>query len=138
MKKMKKLIGGFMIMGIFAFAACTNSKKTSDESVSTTPTAVEVIDPNDITKKPEYVEGITLVGKSDCATCHRRDEKIQGPSYADIAAKYPNDAKSLAILSGKIIKGGKGVWGDIAMLPHPNLTQDEAEKLVKYIMLFKK
>jgi cytochrome c len=41
-------------------------------------------------------------------------------------------------LENKIINGGTGVWGQVPMTPHPELSKEDVTALVKYIMLFKK
>jgi cytochrome c len=42
------------------------------------------------------------------------------------------------MLAEKIIKGGKGNWGDVMMTPHANVSQEDAEAMVKYIFTLKK
>ena len=60
---------------------------------------------------------------SDCRTCHADDTKLIGPAYKDVAAKYENTEPNRKMLAEKIIKGGQGVWGEIPMAPHADLTQ---------------
>jgi cytochrome c len=91
-----------------------------------------------LSDNPDYQKGLALVGKSDCLTCHKVDEKNIGPSYRDVAAKYENTDENVKMLAGKIIKGGSGVWGAIPMTPHPALSQEDAEALAKYVLLLKK
>ncbi|HKO78774.1 MAG TPA: c-type cytochrome [Chitinophagaceae bacterium] len=93
----------------------------------------------DITQTPEYTEGLELISKSDCFTCHKVDEPLTGPPYRDVANKYASQAPAIIPqLAEKIIKGGTGVWGQVPMLPHPAISQSDAEKMVKYILLLKK
>jgi cytochrome c len=40
-------------------------------------------------------------------------------------------------LAKKVISGGSGVWGEIMMTPHPGLSLDSAEAIVRYILLLK-
>ncbi|AOW09955.1 c-type cytochrome [Flavobacterium gilvum] len=82
----------------------------------------------------ELSEGEKIMAKLDCATCHKIDKKVIGPSYLDIAKKYPLNDKSIGYLSDKIIKGGSGVWGAIPMAPHAALKKDDAKKVAKYIL----
>lgn len=105
-----------------------------ESNQSSTPAAT-----SDITQDPAYKEGLALVGKSDCATCHKIDEKVTGPSYREIAAKYANatDAE-VSQVAQKIIKGGSGNWGEIPMTPHPSLNETDAVAMVQYIRLLKK
>ena len=83
---------------------------------------------------PEIEEGKALIAKSDCLACHKVKEKLVGPAYIAIAGKYPHDQASVAMLSQKIISGGSGTWGPMPMAPHPALSADEANKMVKYIL----
>lgn len=68
----------------------------------------------------------------DCKTCHKVDEKSIGPSFTDIAKKYHKDPNAVSYLIDKIIKGGSGVWGEVAMAAHPNLSQDDARQIVQW------
>lgn len=87
---------------------------------------------------PDYQKGLSLVSKSNCFTCHKIDDKLVGPTYRDIANKYASQSDAVAVLGQKIIKGGSGVWGNVPMLPHPELSIEEAESMAKYILLLKK
>ena len=83
-------------------------------------------------------DGEKLIAKSDCIGCHKLDKKLIGPSYLDIAKKYPSNEKNVAYLSGKIIKGGSGVWGSIPMSAHASLKKNDANSMAKYILSLKK
>ncbi|PPL03768.1 PVC-type heme-binding CxxCH protein [Parapedobacter indicus] len=76
--------------------------------------------------------GKMLIADSDCVACHQEHEKLVGPAYARIAQKYGD--KDIPKLVDKIIEGGSGVWGDMAMTPHPGLKQADAEAIVRYIL----
>lgn len=86
---------------------------------------------------PDYAAGLALVEKSDCLSCHKISEISVGPSYTSIAGKYENNPQNISLLTEKILKGGQGVWGQVPMAAHPNLAKEEAEKMVKYILLLK-
>src|SRR5688572_4933418 len=92
----------------------------------------------DITQHPDYQAGLALIAKSDCLTCHKVDETVTGPPYRDVANKYGDMPDTIiSHLAGKIISGGNGVWGQVFMTPHPNLSKADAETMVKYILLLK-
>ena len=76
----------------------------------------------------------SLAKAKNCTACHGVDNKLLGPSFKDIAAKYKGDEAASATLQGKIKKGGGGVWGDVPMPPNPAVSDDEAASLVKWIM----
>ena len=81
-----------------------------------------------------FLLGKQLMDKSDCNTCHQLDIKSIGPNYQEIAKKYKTDAKAEDYLADKIINGGAGVWGQVAMAAHPQLSKSEASQMAKYIL----
>ncbi|MBC6610985.1 c-type cytochrome [Hymenobacter sp. BT507] len=81
--------------------------------------------------------GAKLIENSDCTTCHRLNEKIIGPAYEAVAEKYPDTDANVTMLAKKVISGGSGNWGQIAMTPHPNLSEKDAEAMVRYILSLK-
>lgn len=82
-------------------------------------------------------EGLALMKKSDCLACHQEMIKVVGPAYADVAAKYKTDKNAIAKLIEKVKVGGKGVWGEMPMSPHPTLKDEEIGKMIKYILTIK-
>ena len=83
------------------------------------------------------LEGKKLIDGSDCLACHKLVEKSIGPEYVAVAEKYKDDENAVSYLADKIINGGGGVWGDQAMAAHPQLSQEDAEKMVDYILSLK-
>lgn len=121
----------FFLVALLCLQACQSSTNTTD-ATNVAPTNTVAVSPK---KDPVYTKGLALVGKSDCLTCHKIDDKLIGPSYKDIAIKYagaPNDV--ITALASSIIKGGSGNWGNVPMTPHPTLSQEEAETMVRYIL----
>ena len=82
----------------------------------------------------EIEDGKALISKSDCLACHKIDVKLVGPAYIAVAGKYPQNQNSVNELSKKIISGGSGVWGAVAMAPHPAIAPADADKMIKYIL----
>lgn len=115
-------------------AACNNDSKTAapEEKKEETPAV------NENTKNPDYQKGLDLVAKSDCFTCHSVADKINGPAYRDVANKYAGLPDTIvAHLAQKVITGGSGVWGEVPMTPHATLSKEDAEAMVKYVLLLK-
>jgi cytochrome c len=75
-----------------------------------------------------------LAKAKNCLACHQVDKKVVGPAYKEVAAKYKGDKAAPAKLADKVVKGGSGVWGPVAMPPNPQVTPDEAKKLVAWIL----
>ena len=78
--------------------------------------------------------GKLLVDESDCKTCHHPTSKIVGPSHTEVAEKYPFTDESIKMLADRIIKGGSGVWGEVPMAAHADLSQEDAEKMALYVL----
>tara|TARA_B100001250_G_C19039482_1_gene460925 strand:- start:65 stop:376 length:312 start_codon:yes stop_codon:yes gene_type:complete len=75
-----------------------------------------------------------LIKKNGCLACHSVKLKVLGPSFIDIANKYENNISNQQILAQKIKKGGSGNWGNIPMMSHPNITNDELNLMVRWIL----
>ena len=78
--------------------------------------------------------GRRLIEGSDCLSCHQFNSKNIGPAYSDVAKKYHGDSTAVAHLVKKIREGGSGVWGNVTMPAHPNLTETQASAIVAYIL----
>jgi cytochrome c len=124
---MKKLMMLCLVTG--ALAAC-NSNSSSEKTEKTTV---------DVSQNPDYQKGLALVAKNKCLTCHAIDETVTGPPYREVAKKYASYPDTIVShLAGKIISGGNGVWGEVSMIPHPDVSKEDAEAMVRYILLLKK
>src|SRR5258705_6684109 len=127
---MKKTIYYFSILVIATSVACGTKKETknteeyvANESAAEAPPAGDAIS-----------VGESLVKASDCKTCHHSTNKIIGPSHTDVAKKYEFTKANVEMLAQKIIKGGTGVWGQVPMSPHADLSQADAEKMARYVL----
>ena len=75
-----------------------------------------------------------LLGDNACLSCHGVDQKIVGPSFREVAARYAGDAGAGARIAGKIKAGGAGNWGTIPMPPHAGLSDAELAQLAAWIL----
>ena len=82
----------------------------------------------------QFGVALVLMRKSDCKVCHQPNTKSVGPSFADISNKYKGQSGALEKLVKKVLEGGSGVWGEVAMAAHPALPVADAEVIVKYIL----
>ncbi|GAB0157442.1 hypothetical protein CHRYSEOSP005_27170 [Chryseobacterium sp. Alg-005] len=82
------------------------------------------------------LSGDQIIETLDCTGCHAVNERMIGPSYQEIADKYSE--KDIELLASKIIEGGSGVWGSVPMQPHPQVSKEDAKKMVEYILTLKK
>jgi cytochrome c len=114
-------------------AAANQTAKTSESSVDTNANKTGT-ENSGAAASP----GAKLIAGADCSTCHKINEKVIGPAFADVAAKYPPTEANIDTLANKVIRGGKGNWGDVPMASHPTLAVNDAKEMVKYILSLKK
>ena len=136
------------ILIVFAVAAASYACGGGESEQATTPVSNSSTSENEqigtadktetATATADAGNGKALIEGSDCRTCHQDNAKVIGPSYADVAKKYPNTPENVKMLAEKVIKGGKGNWGEIPMTPHPNVSQADAEAMVSYILSLNK
>ncbi|MCX7234441.1 MAG: c-type cytochrome, partial [Burkholderiales bacterium] len=72
---------------------------------------------------------LALATKNSCTACHGVAQKIVGPSFAEIAKKYPGQVDYLAT---KIRAGGAGLWGPIPM-PAQSLSDADAKTIAAWL-----
>lgn len=75
-----------------------------------------------------------LAKAKNCMACHAVANKLVGPAYKDVAAKYAGQKDAEAKLVAKVMKGGSGVWGAIPMPANPQVSEAEAHTLVKWVL----
>jgi cytochrome c len=92
-----------------------------------------VVDTSASAKGP-FASGYALTQVMDCKSCHKEDGVSIGPSFKRVAEKYAGDKKAATYLSQKIMKGGSGVWGDVAMSAHPDIAQKDLSQIVEYVL----
>lgn len=126
MKKVNLILAAFLVLTV---VSCGQKEKKNAEDYgtpaeeSTAPASVDVI-----------TQGESLVKASDCKTCHHKTNKIIGPPHMDVAKKYEFTEANVKMIAEKIIKGGQGVWGQIPMTGHPDISQTDAEKMARYVL----
>lgn len=132
MKKTLLILGCISL----AIASCGNPGATTEGSTTAastdTETTVKAQTPS------EMLPGEKLIASADCIGCHNKTQKVIGPAYVDIAAKYPSNEENINKLADVVIAGSKGTWGDLPMTPHPNLSKDDAKQMVTWILSLKK
>ena len=133
---MKKYYVAFAVLAAVMTACGGNDAKKEEKTTATTAAAPAAT--TDLSANPDYQKGLELIAKNDCLTCHKWSEKNIGPAYKDVAAKYENTDANISMLASKVIKGGQGVWGTVPMTPHPQLSEADAQQIIKYIFLLKK
>ncbi|HWT16552.1 MAG TPA: c-type cytochrome [Patescibacteria group bacterium] len=75
-----------------------------------------------------------VLTKNACLACHGVANKIVGPGYNEVAAKYKDVKDAKAQLRKSIKEGGSGKWGQIPMAPQPNLAEADLNLIVDWLL----
>lgn len=138
--KIQKLVPfSLALLAGITFACGGGGEKSTETVADATPAPAKEMSLEDMYKDdPIYIKGLEKVKASDCTSCHMVQRKIVGPSYSDVAEKYESTEENVAMLAGKVIAGGVGVWGEVPMPAHPGLSEEDAKDMVRYVLLLKK
>ncbi|HEX5171710.1 MAG TPA: c-type cytochrome [Cyclobacteriaceae bacterium] len=133
---MKRLLflAGIVTLTMIMASCGGGSKKEEAKEEGDAYDDYEIAENKGPSSEEQIAEGKTLVESNDCKTCHHPTNKIIGPSHTDVAKKYEFNEANVKLLADKIIKGGSGVWGEIPMSPHANVSQTDAEKMARYVL----
>jgi cytochrome c len=75
-----------------------------------------------------------LAEKNNCLNCHSVDDKVVGPAFKDVAAKYEGQKGAAAMLADKVRKGGSGNWGTVNMPPNPKVSDKELKQIITWVL----
>jgi len=75
-----------------------------------------------------------LTRAKSCMACHAVDKKLVGPAWRDVAARYAGQKDAAERLAAKIRGGGSGVWGPVPMPANPNISEEEAQTLARWVL----
>lgn len=78
--------------------------------------------------------GLASMKKSNCFLCHAFNGKLIAPSFYEIAKRYPFNTLNTDLLTKKIRDGSSGIWGTASMPSHPELTYQQAQEIIKWIL----
>ena len=74
-----------------------------------------------------------LLAANGCMACHALDQKVVGPGFAEVAAKYKG-RDGVAAVAANIRNGGSGKWGPVPMPPFSQLSAADAAALARYVL----
>ncbi len=74
-----------------------------------------------------------LLDTHGCSGCHGLGERVVGPSFKEVAAKYSGDPTAPARLAQKVRDGGQGAWGPVPMPPNP-VPDKELKTIIDWIL----
>ena len=84
---------------------------------------------------PDQSTFLPVMQANGCTSCHALNEKVVGPAFQSVAAKYAGDKDAVASLMQSIQNGSRGKWGRaVAMPPHPGLSQAELKEIATWVL----
>lgn len=107
-----------------------SDREDGDSQKDPSPFATTVVTLAPLAKE---APGLSAIRASDCFNCHHATQKLIGPSFNEIAKRYKNDPAAFDQSVSRVISGSAKVWGEIPMLPHPNLTRDKVGSMIRWI-----
>lgn len=90
-------------------------------------------DVSKISKADDDNPALTAIVKSNCFNCHNFDGRLIGPSFKEIAKRYPFTFPNTGLMVKRIREGSSGVWGKVSMPSHPELTERKIQNMVQWI-----
>lgn len=78
--------------------------------------------------------GGALAKQHSCVACHGATNKIVGPGFTEIAAKYKGDSTAESRLFDKVKNGASGTWGPIPMPAQSHVKDDDIKAIVTWIV----
>lgn len=97
-------------------------------SISSTAVADEPI---------SYAQGMRLMARYQCRSCHAAYTTLHGPSLSAIARKYASDPTAVGNLETKVLNGSSGVWGTESAMPSNIVPAGDLHTLVEWILSFR-
>jgi cytochrome c551/c552 len=75
-----------------------------------------------------------IATQNACLACHGVDQRVVGPSFREIAAKYQGDANAATHVAVKVKNGGVGTWGQVPMPAQGHVKDEQIKQLVDWIL----
>ena len=77
-------------------------------------------------------DALTLAAQHNCLTCHGVANKIVGPAFTEVAKRHAARSDAAAYLTQKVLLGGSGAWGEVAM-PAQTLSTSDARAIAQWL-----
>ena len=115
------------------FGAVRGINTAPKSAVANSPTAAASPVPSD---SPDGAKssGLTLATQYSCVACHGVSNKIVGPGFNEVAAKYKGNPDAEKQLISKISNGGSGNWGAVPMPAQKQVKEEDIKTMVEWIL----
>jgi cytochrome c len=114
-----------------ATAADAGEEPVAEEAASAEETVAAV----ESTAAAEGGDDVLAIATANgCMACHQIENKVVGPAYKEVAAKYKDDAAAIDMLVNKVKAGGVGTWGQIPMPPNAHVSDENIRTIVQWVL----
>jgi len=140
MKKMQHVYGApiddteIKLLGIYLAVVYGDASSVTSEDRALTATSSPAAVAAGAHSQESAGAAQTLLGSNGCLGCHALNQKIVGPAYRDVAARYKSDANALGKVESSIRAGGMGNWGQVPMPPFENLSAAQLKTLAEFVL----
>jgi cytochrome c len=69
-----------------------------------------------------------------CTACHGIAEKVIGPGFREVAARYRDQPQAHGVLMSKVRAGGGGAWGNVEMPAQPHVPEADLAAIVAWVL----
>jgi len=129
------VVAGMLMVGWRTLQAGNRESTTIQSAEVTTAgtgTAVAPASPN--APNTALAAGMAAANAANCMRCHGVDRRYVGPAFIQVATRYRSRPDAVDYLAGKIRNGGSGEWGRALMPRHPQLSEEQARQMARWVM----
>ncbi|MDQ2987628.1 MAG: c-type cytochrome, partial [Pseudomonadota bacterium] len=73
------------------------------------------------------------LAENGCTACHGVTNRIIGPGFNEVTAKYKGKPGLEAYFNGKIKRGGEGIWGTMPMPPQDHVKEADVRAIAAWL-----
>jgi cytochrome c len=86
-------------------------------------------------RAPVIDSALTIMAVNNCYHCHQFNSRSLGPSFFEIAKRYPATTANTDTLIQRVKNGSSGIWGRVEKMPsHPELSSGAIRATVRWIL----
>jgi cytochrome c len=83
---------------------------------------------------PTRSPALDIMAANNCFNCHQFNAQSLGPSFFEIAKRYPATVANTETLINRIRNGSAGIWGRTEKMPsHPELSATAIRSTIRWI-----
>jgi cytochrome c551/c552 len=122
------------LVGIYLTASYGDAKSVSATDLAMAASAASSAPNANVATAAGAINVQALLTQNACLSCHAVSQKLVGPAYHDVAAKYKSDPQAVSKLESSIRQGGSGRWGAAPMPAFASLSDAQLKALAEFVL----